>query len=172
MIALHMIGDRRGAAIAAREHPRVAGVGLEEDLSRAAERLGVNGLGRPRGLFRVRVEERRGAQVRGGGELHRATGGLQVVDGTHTVIRSRMKGAAAARLGNDQTPGRARSSSPRLMADAPIASARPRSSGRSPTTHEAARSRPSAAAAAFAMPGLGLRSSLVRANASTIPAGW
>ena len=52
-----------------------------------------------------------------------------------------------------------------------MASARPMSSGRSPTTQDAVRSRLSAAAAALAMPGLGLRSSLVRAKASTTPRG-
>ena len=59
-----------------------------------------------------------------------------------------MKGAAAARLGKDQTPGWTMGSEPRYTAEAPTASARPTSSGRSPTTQEAVRSRLSAAAAA------------------------
>ena len=32
--------------------------------------------------------------------------GLEIVGRTHTATRSKMNGAAAARLGNDQTPGR------------------------------------------------------------------
>ena len=58
------------------------------------------------------------------------------------------------------------------MADAPTASASPTSSGRSPTTHEEVRSRLSASAAARAMPGIGFRSTLVRANSATVPSGW
>ena len=72
----------------------------------------------PGDLLRVGVEVRRRARVRRGRELHRAAvgrwrEGLQIVDGTHTAMRSRMNGAAAARLGNDQTPGRWQSSGPR-----------------------------------------------------------
>src|SRR5262249_37464949 len=129
------------------------------------------------GLVCISLEDNRGVPVRRGRKPYRQTArrwreDRKIIDGIHTAIRSRMNGAAAARLGNDQTPGRSWLLGPTYTADAPTASARPMSSGRSPTTQGGARSGLSAVPAAFAMPGAGLRSSLARANASTTPSGW
>jgi hypothetical protein len=78
----------------------------------------------------------------------------------YAPVLSKMKSAASARLGNDRTPGCGQSPGPTHKPEAPMATASPISSGRSPTIHDEPKSKLSSWAAAIAIPGRGLRSSL------------
>ena len=82
-----------------------------------------------------------------------------------------MRSTATARLGACSAPV-AWPSGPTYSRCAPTARANPTSQRLSPTTQDDPRSRSSICAAACAMPGIGLRSALTRANGSTVPSGW
>jgi hypothetical protein len=84
-----------------------------------------------------------------------------------------MASTAAARFGTTVTSGSLPPSPWWIRKGwAPTAFAMPTSEALSPTTHDAVRSRSSAAAAACAIPGPGLRSALEREKAATMPSGW
>ena len=112
VVALHVVGDRRRAAVAAGEH---AGTCVGKPRVRiAAARSSPAGsmdFAARDNLLGIGVEVRCRARVRSDRELDRAAvggrrEGPKIVGRTHTATRSKMNGAAAARLGNDQTPGR------------------------------------------------------------------
>ena len=53
VVALHVVRDRRRAAVTAGEHPGTAQVGLDQDRGRAVECGGVDGLRGPGHLLRI-----------------------------------------------------------------------------------------------------------------------
>ena len=156
--------------------PGAAGVGFEQDVRGLVERREVHRLPGPGDLLRVRADvggrarrkARRGTSRRsrssptGPADRRRA----------HASTHSKMKGAAAARLGKDQTPGRRDALGSYVdrggthgLREADVLRPVTDNPGRRQVKAQGRRRR-------LRHAGPGLRSSLVRANASTTPSGW